>query len=821
MKALRPLLLTALCCILSFFNGYGQSAPEDDALLQILLREADNHSGIVTEKAYPITSATYRIEEVQEYYLGVSFGSVTQRTSIVKRAGTSFVEISQVGNPMSITAYYLFALPTTNDESTLHRLFQFNTQRAYDSSIRYYLAKINGFLSSSYEEEAPFVPGYEPLPTQTSFNEEVLIDKLQKSTAIFEHVPNVVNCIATISYELQRKWTVQEKDYSAHNDIKTRLNLVVERQTDEGKLERHWESFTFENPDDIFLTEEIQEHLWKLYNGLDTNSVYEASITNCDSLMLKDWWLTLDSSTHEQTSILDVLQEMTRQGRDSLHLGDHPSPYFLSYLLTDAHVADITAILGFTSEAEEHNRRYLETTVEIGSDVRNSSHFKVPGPYLDEAARLFYYENIPFDNHKNNLKRQLWWSAARRYPYVVQLFKMKESSLQSMQEEAYKILPDRSEAITKNVVAEQTLQQECLPQLQNYACEFSQILGRTRIESWVRITSYQANAYYADATGLYYAQPLSYVHIMIADDQENFYKAFCFKEIDELEAHHDSLVAAIEGIREMLDARAKAPTMDEIYDGPVLMVGDAAVECFATAFLQGKESLIAQREPLKMVTGIKPWLPSRSPMSWLIDKRIIHPGISITAEDPLDTYNGMPLIGSYQVDAEGVQVEQKLELVNHGELVTLLSNRTPTAGVAYSNGHQRFAINIFNNELTRHCGPGVLTMQCKSTLSYPKLLKRLREKARAAGYNHAYLITNLGERLILYRVNIHNGKMTLVRDADLETITYRNFQQMSCADSETRAHNFLLYKNFREAIPCSVIMPHALLFERLELTPTR
>jgi len=209
-----------------------------------------------------------------------------------------------------------------------------------------------------------------------------------------------------------------------------------------------------------------------------------------------------------------------------------------------------------------------------------------------------------------------------------------------------------------------------------------------------------------------------------------------------------------------------------------------------------------------------------APLSRLMEKRIVHPGISIAATDRVQEYDGLPLVGSYEVDAEGVEVEKKVELVSRGELVTLLSNRTPTEKIAYSNGHQRLA--LFQNRIEPCCGPGVVEMSCKTKMSRMKLLKRLRDAARSAGYDHAYIITTLAGKedvQTAYRVDVHNGKMTLVRDVSIRPVTYRDFRRMTAADETKKAFNLIVNppeEDFFE-MPCSVIIPSGLLLESIEL----
>lgn len=824
MKNLRLLVLFLLTCTLS---GYAQTGVQDDSLYQILYKEIVLTGGSVANRTFPIKDHAFHVEDLSNDHVRVSNGSLYDNMHYRHR--NAYVSISvyrQETEHIGMAEYYT-DLPLENDMTTLHRILQEGSQQAYTKAVRD--CRNNSVLKQKPHYHYPSSdlhvdePEYEPPIQNSSFEKEQLINKLRRCTGVLSEVSHVMDCSADVTYRVDRIHHISHQTYWVKNFVRTDLQLRITMLSDDGRILYKSQTFQFDNPDDIFEEELLRQKIWDLY-AMEDSCITSCTMNAKDSLLYHDWWKeSMSANNDESFSLNDVMREMMLASKDSLHLGDAEAPYNLRHLVTDAHIASAKATMGLSVLEMEFNERYLETMVDVGSDVRNQENMHIVSSIdMMLTPTSFQVENrhsLPLDNHRKNFHDRLWRAEAMEYPESLLLFQLKEEKSLSLSETSSKPIPDRSESLTKSVFNPWPIQEECLPQLQNFACEFSQIIGESRTKSAVNIRYYQANAYYTDLQGLQYIQPFTLVEVSILENWTEILNLY-FKDIRELEKNHDTLVAIMKEVQQFLDERDKAPEMNEVYDGPVLFVGAAAAQLFAKTFLTGEESLIAQRNPMY---DFSDKLPSpETHMSRLLDHRIVHPGISITATDRISEYQGVSLIGSYEVDAEGVEVEKKVELVNHGELVTLLSNRTPTDKIGYSNGHQRLAMHM--DHLETCCGPGVVEMSCKSTMSRAKLLKRLRDMARAAGYDHAYIVTEMAigfDSQTVYRINVHNGKKQLVKNAKLRSISYRDFQRMTSGDQVKKAYNLMVPGTEKEylLVPCSVILPDALLFEHLEVSP--
>jgi hypothetical protein len=181
-----------------------------------------------------------------------------------------------------------------------------------------------------------------------------------------------------------------------------------------------------------------------------------------------------------------------------------------------------------------------------------------------------------------------------------------------------------------------------------------------------------------------------------------------------------------------LDELAKAPMMEEEYDGPVLFTAEAAAQLLA--------STVATE-----ATGTPPPLAEGGRMmdleaAWQkrLDKNVMPPFIDLV-DDP--TGEGF---GHYEFDAEGIR-PGRLALVENGILSALLMTRTPNSKVSGSNGRARLSPSL-------ESGPAISNLTLSSSrrgLSQAALERELLRRAREDGYEFAFVIERLRDGTIL------------------------------------------------------------------------
>jgi TldD protein len=198
-------------------------------------------------------------------------------------------------------------------------------------------------------------------------------------------------------------------------------------------------------------------------------------------------------------------------------------------------------------------------------------------------------------------------------------------------------------------------------------------------------------------------------------------------------------------------------------------------------------------------------------------------------DDPTtNTFQGKSLVGSYEVDDEGVRAA-KVSVVENGELINYLLGRQPIRDFPESNGHGRAA----PGQAPRS-SIGNLILQPSQPFSPAELKKKLLDICHDENKPYCYYAETLSlsqARLgpgrgsgptsvqfypvLLYRVYVQDGHEELVRGAiftdELDTRSLRN--------DLVAAGNDPLVSNRATGIPTTVISP-SILFDELEIRRT-
>src|SRR6185436_20550345 len=110
------------------------------------------------------------------------------------------------------------------------------------------------------------------------------------------------------------------------------------------------------------------------------------------------------------------------------------------------------------------------------------------------------------------------------------------------------------------------------------------------------------------------------------------------------------------------------------YSGPVLFIGQAVGEVMAS-LLFGRESLMANNN-LDVEKGAR--FENTSSLENRIGKVIVSESMNVKAKPKLKTFDGVELMGSFEIDDEGVTPPNELTLIEKGVLKTLLNDRSLT-----------------------------------------------------------------------------------------------------------------------------------------------
>src|SRR6202040_4167102 len=194
--------------------------------------------------------------------------------------------------------------------------------------------------------------------------------------------------------------------------------------------------------------------------------------------------------------------------------------------------------------------------------------------------------------------------------------------------------------------------------------------------------------------------------------------------------------------------------------GPVLFAPDAATDVVA--------SLVGTN-----VLGRKPQLgrPNRTVGAFATSfkTRVLPNFLSVVDDPTLRNFQGKSLVGTYEVDDDGVKA-QPVTLVDGGTLINYLVGRQPIRDFPSSNGHGRAGAGTFPAPSL-----GVLVVKSSDTQSPEALKQRVIKMITEQGKPYGYRVETLGPGntpRLLYRI-YPDGHEELVRGAVFNELDVR------------------------------------------------
>jgi hypothetical protein len=276
----------------------------------------------------------------------------------------------------------------------------------------------------------------------------------------------------------------------------------------------------------------------------------------------------------------------------------------------------------------------------------------------------------------------------------------------------------------------------------------------------------------------------------------------------------------------LLNRLRTAPLVDDLYQGVVLFEDEAVAEIVSQTFFSSSNGLITKRKQIRD----KPSTGSQNENKYdaLLGKTVIDKNLTIKAIDHTHSYDGVPLIGSYEIDAEGVSVKDKIVLIENGVLQTLLSDRIPTHSVAQSNGHKRLL--TIKNGLQSRLAPGVIEMTAKQTTSTKKIKQQMINIAKKKGEEYVYVVRKINDNnagsevkpaikpTYIYRISVKDGAERLVRTTTISNISVDSFKEILAVSDKRQAWNIrTALQGSSEGIYSSFVVPRGILLPDIEV----
>jgi predicted Zn-dependent protease len=541
--------------------------------------------------------------------------------------------------------------------------------------------------------------------------------------------------------------------------------------------------------------------------------------------------------------------EMER-ARARLQLPDADKPFYIEYRLVDLDVRSVTASFGAMVSSTTTRNRFMNVDVRVGDYHLDSSNFVSEDGF---QGFLGPEGEVGIDRDYASLRQDLWLATDQAYKAALTQMSLKRAFLRSLTKPPE--IDDFSEE-PPLVKVDPRLEPDWTPRHWEGEARaasaalrsFPELYG-TRVSYYViYVTSYLMTS---EGTTLRTSQSLAAIEAALdtrGDDGmslHNFYSVYATHPADLPDA--PTVAQALGRTGAELMALRESPLVPD-YTGPVLFDAPAAGSVLAQVL---EPSLSGARPPLSMMPAFEQIMDrvgGRSEWAGRVGTRVLPASVTLIDDPTLQEFEGQPLLGDYNVDAEGVKA-QRVSLVENGILKNLLMSRRPGSDVQNSNGHARSAMLSSPQPLSSN-----LLFQSSEAIKAADLRKKFLEACRDDGHPWCLEVKRMdnpalsqirpedftdfigdvaggvssGERipLLVYRVYAADGHEELVRGGRIEGLTLRSLRNVLGIGDDPSVFTYMQnnqagfagtalgsFGSAQGGIPSTVITPSLLLDE--------
>jgi TldD protein len=494
-------------------------------------------------------------------------------------------------------------------------------------------------------------------------------------------------------------------------------------------------------------------------------------------------------------ALLEALLTELDRSKAHLKIERVQAPYYIEYRVNDVDDYDAEAAFGALRESQRVHLRILRVVVRVG-DYKQDSYF---GQGMGETNIL------PLDNDPIALRHQIWLTTDEAYKAAGQALAEKQAEMKRFSADPNPVDDFSKETVVTaldpivSLKIDEAAWNKTLSDMTNLYRQYPEIQS---VSASARFSA--VNEYFVDSEGTVTRNGKTTYNLQLnssaqADDgmrlSRNPY--WMVGRAEELPSR-DKLLGDVKQALETVVALRHAPIVEEEYRGPVLFAPDASDDVIAS--LVG--SNIVGRKP-------QPGRPNRTVGAFATSyKTRVLPSFLTIIDDPtLKDFQGHSLVGSYDVDNEGVKAKT-VNIIENGMLNNYLVGRQPVRDFPASNGHGRAAPGS---------GPspslGVLLLKSAEAQPPEELKKKIIQMVTEQGKPYAYRVDTLGpgnSPRLLYRVYA-DGRDELVRGAVFSELDVRALRSNLIA-----VGNDPLVSNRSGGVPTTIICP-SLLFDELEV----
>jgi predicted Zn-dependent protease len=494
-------------------------------------------------------------------------------------------------------------------------------------------------------------------------------------------------------------------------------------------------------------------------------------------------------------AILEALLTELDRSKAQLKMDQVAAPYYIEYRVNDVDEFQAEAAFGSLRENQRVRYRVLRVVVRIG-DYKQDSYYNQG---MGETNIL------PLDDDPIALRHQIWMATDEAYKAAGEALTEKQAALKQFSAESNPVDDFAKAPVVTAVEPIVKLQiddaawKKTLEDVTNLYRKYPDVQSVSASTRFSAVNEYLVNSEGTVTRGGHKTYNIQFnSSAQAADGMRLSRNPFWMVAKAEELPTHDALVADAKKALDTIVALRQAPIVEEEYRGPVLFAPDAANDVMA--------SLVGAN-----VLGRKPQLgkPNRTTGAFATSfKTRVMPSFLSVVDDPtLRDFQGKSLVGTYEVDDDGVKA-QPVTLVDNGTLINYLVGRQPIRDFPSSNGHGRAGTGTYPAP-----NLGVLLLKSSEAQSPEALKKRVVQMITDQGKPFGYRVETLGpgnSPRLLYRI-YPDGHEELVRGAVFNELDVRALRSDLIA-----VGNDPLVSNRTGGIATTVISP-SLLFDELEV----
>lgn len=536
--------------------------------------------------------------------------------------------------------------------------------------------------------------------------------------------------------------------------------------------------------------------------------------------------------------IFSAMQDEMARTLDKLEHPEAGKPFFVSFYYSKGSYLNSSATLGAVTSSRSGSIASPSYRLMMGDYTMNDENFEEVTDYEQVYQRSI---SPPLDLDYMGIRRTFWNMANESYKSASKNYLAKKAYFEKNPwlKPAFPDYLKQAPVILDMPEPGRlpgTFQADSLVRVLSFIFKKYELINT----SMVNFHMVNCNLHILNSEGSRIRVPMSVSAVQVTatvlnNDGESFSENISFVSLNPTGLLHDkTLTSRIDNFAQYLLKVANAPKLEEVYNGPVLYSGTTSAPKLMRMLFSGRDALVAKREDISNTPEYRrSESKNNNNIETKIGKKVLPVEFSVVLKPTLGNYKGIDLFGKTLVDYEATVPPDELILVENGILRDLLRNRVPsTKNVMTSNGHYRMSVSV--SDILVSLEPSNVFFTSTTARPQDELKNSLLSLARQEGLEYAIVVrpvdaTSNTITEAFYRVSLDDGSETLIRPLSITSEGGKMINHVAgCSDQELIC-NFLSdpYDSYNDdydlsfspassGIPCSIIMPDAMLFTGME-----